>query len=72
MVLGGSNFWTRLAIWELPSGWFGWYMDIRKTCPAAVNGVLCWIGKDCEDGLRRSVDDRGRADTIVGHVATSS
>src|SRR5438309_2041540 len=39
---------------------------------AIDRGVLCRIGKDCEDGLRRGVDDRGRADTIVGHAATSS
>src|SRR6266851_1520530 len=39
---------------------------------AIDRGVLCRIGKDCEDCLRRGVDDRGRADTIVGHVANSS
>src|SRR5438270_5657682 len=39
---------------------------------AIDRGVLCWIGKDCEDGLRGGVDDRGRAETVVGHVATSS
>src|SRR6202140_4465669 len=39
---------------------------------AIDRGVLCWLGKDCEDGLRRGVFHRGRADTIVGHVATSS
>src|SRR5205807_5716846 len=26
-------------------GWFGWYMDIRKICPTAVNGVLSRVSR---------------------------
>jgi hypothetical protein len=35
---------------------------------AIDRGVHCWVGKGREDDLRRSVDDRGRADMVDGHV----
>ena len=38
---------------------------------AVDRGVPGGVGEDREDGLRRGVNDRGRADGFVGHVVAS-
>src|SRR5215472_3708207 len=84
MTHGGSNSWTRLAILVGPVRVAGVVHGHPEDPPRrgqrrAVNGfadpagavdrgVPGLAGQDREDGLRRGVNDRGRADSFAGHV----